>query len=175
MIQKIKDLFTVYSPTNEWKIKLGCMDIYVMDIFIPYGIIQLYYYFRSLILIYTKFELNYIEWDLIQTEGSNLPGDTDKDYSWGELEKSIKKHNVLFPILLKTLPEGHHSTKDWSKHPPIENVYKYDVVDGYHRLAVLNKLYGSNYKVKCRIIDYNECTKDLTKILNGRFNFYKRW
>jgi hypothetical protein len=169
MIQKIKDLFTVYSPNSSWKIQLGCVDVFLVDIFIPYGIIQLYYYFRSLILIYTKFELKYIEWDLIQIDYNDMPEDTDKNYLWSKLEKSIKKHSVISPVLLRKLPKGHRATKDWTKNPPLENVYKYDIVDGFHRLAIMNKLYGPEYKVKCRVIEYDKySSRELSKILHVR-------
>ncbi len=66
----------------------------------------------------------------------------DPLYDWDKLKDSIQKYDVNEPIVITRI-NGCHFRKGG------ENIIKYNIRDGSHRVRILDLLYGPDHKISC--------------------------
>ena len=75
-------------------------------------------------------------------------------YNMNELESDLKKNGLKKPIKCSYMDidnKAYYNVQNTSEYLIIHKNFKYKVLDGNHRIHVLKKLYGEDYKVKIQI------------------------
>ena len=106
-----------------------------------------YLKYKIYLILYAKEDIVTLKDIRIYKDLKEYKVEWDKDYRWNELKANLK-YKIINNCILIT---GVYIAKiTYNSSNYIRQNFKYKVIDGGHRFAILREIYGEDYKVKIK-------------------------